>query len=52
VQEIQSMMYTFGDVKSALAETAEMIEDILHGQLVDIVPGATDGTGSTDRLSV
>lgn len=31
------MMYTFGDVKSALAETAEMIEDVLHGQLVDIV---------------
>lgn len=31
------MMYTFGDVKNSLAETAEVIEDILHGQLVDIV---------------
>lgn len=32
------MMYTFGDVRNAMAETAELIEDILHSQLVDIVP--------------
>jgi hypothetical protein len=37
VQEIQAMMYTFGDVRNVVLETAELVEDTLHGQLVDIV---------------
>jgi hypothetical protein len=37
VQEIQAMMYTFGDVRNPSADTAELIEDVVHGQLVDIV---------------
>lgn len=35
--EIQSMMYTCGDVRNVLAETAELIEDIVHGQIVELV---------------
>lgn len=37
VQEIQAMMYTFGDVRNPSADTAEFIEDVVHAQLVDIV---------------
>lgn len=37
MQEIQAMMYTFGDVRSPSADCAELIEDIVHAQLVEIV---------------
>lgn len=43
IQEIQSMMYTFGDVRNVVSESAELVEDIVHGQLVDIVGPGTDG---------
>jgi hypothetical protein len=31
------MMYTCGDVRNVLPETAELVEDIVHGQIVELV---------------
>jgi hypothetical protein len=39
--EIQSMMYTCGDVRNVLSETAELVEDIVHGQIVELVKHAS-----------
>ena len=44
IQEIQSMMYTFGDVRNVVGESAELVEDIVHGQLVDIVRTGIGGS--------
>ena len=35
--EIQAMMYTFGDVRNPLPTTTLLIEDILHCQMIEIV---------------
>jgi hypothetical protein len=31
------MMYTCGDVRNVLVESAELVEDIVHGQLIELV---------------
>jgi len=35
--EIQSMMYTFGDVRNTLPETSELVEEIVHSSLIILV---------------
>lgn len=35
--EIQSMMYTFGDVRHPLSATTLLIEDIVHNQIIQLV---------------
>lgn len=34
------MMYTFGDVRNPLPETTELVEDIVHSQIIEIVKSA------------
>lgn len=36
-QEIQAMMYTFGDSRHPLASTASAIESIIHGRLMELI---------------
>lgn len=36
--EIQSMMYTFGDIKNPLPATTMLVEDIVHSQILEMVP--------------
>lgn len=35
--EIQAMMYTFGDVRNPLSTTTLLIEDIVHNQIIQLV---------------
>ena len=35
--EIQAMMYTFGDVRHPLQATTLLIEDIIHTQMIELV---------------
>jgi hypothetical protein len=35
--EIQSMMYTFGDIRHPHPSTTLLVEDIVHAQLLDLV---------------
>ena len=35
--EIQAMMYTFGDVRHPLPATTLLMEDILHNQMIELV---------------
>lgn len=35
--EIQAMMYTFGDVRQPLSATTLLIEDIVHSQIIELV---------------
>ena len=35
--EIQAMMYTFGDVRTPLPVTAQLIEQIIKKQLINLV---------------
>lgn len=35
--EIQSMMYTFGDARHPLSSTSLLIEDIVHCQIIELV---------------
>lgn len=44
--EIQSMLYTFGDAKHPLLVTAHLIEDLVHGELVDLILQAVALTAS------
>ena len=35
--EIQAMMYTFGDVRNPLPGTTMLVEDIVHSQMIELV---------------
>lgn len=35
--EIQAMMYTFGDVRNPLSSTTLLVEDIVLGQMIELV---------------
>ena len=35
--EIQSMMFTFGEVRTSLPETLQLVEDLLHYQAAEWV---------------
>jgi len=35
--EIQAMMYTFGDVRHPLSGTSLLVEDIVHSQMIELV---------------
>lgn len=35
--EIQAMMYTFGDVRTPLPASAQLVEQVVKKQLIDIV---------------
>ena len=39
--EIQAMMYTFGDVRHPLPATTLLMEDIVHSQIIELVPTIT-----------
>jgi len=44
VQEIQSMLYSFGDSRRPRLETAILVDDIVRQQLVEILLRATDAS--------
>lgn len=38
--EIQAMMFTFGDARNPLPACTQLIEDIVHSQMIEIVQKA------------
>ncbi|XP_038655861.1 transcription initiation protein SPT3 homolog isoform X2 [Scyliorhinus canicula] len=42
VMELQTMMYAFGDARRSLPETAVLVEDIVHSQLINVLHQAAD----------
>uniref|UniRef100_A0AAY5KP85 SPT3 homolog, SAGA and STAGA complex component n=1 Tax=Esox lucius TaxID=8010 RepID=A0AAY5KP85_ESOLU len=43
IPEIQSMMFALGDVRRPLPETAALVEDIVHTQLINLLHQACEG---------
>ena len=41
-QEIQSMIFTFGDARNPPAATTQLVEEIVHAQMVELLQRATD----------
>ncbi|XP_057200899.1 transcription initiation protein SPT3 homolog isoform X2 [Triplophysa rosa] len=44
VPELQSMMFALGDARRPLHETAALVEDIVHTQLINLLHQAADVT--------
>ncbi|XP_072355177.1 transcription initiation protein SPT3 homolog isoform X1 [Scyliorhinus torazame] len=42
VMELQTMMFAFGDARRSLPETAVLVEDIVHSQLINVLHQAAD----------
>ncbi|XP_078069047.1 transcription initiation protein SPT3 homolog isoform X5 [Mustelus asterias] len=42
VMELQTMMYAFGDARRTLPETAVLVEDIVHSQLINMLHQAAE----------
>lgn len=40
-QEIQAMMFTFGDARNPLPPVTQLVEDIVHNQMIDLIQRAT-----------
>jgi transcription initiation protein SPT3 len=40
-QEIQAMMFTFGDTRNPLPSVTQLVEDIVHNQMIDLIQRAT-----------
>jgi hypothetical protein len=51
--EIQSMMFTFGEVRTSLSETLQLVEDLLHYQAAEWVrmPERCEMSHSSCRLA-